>query len=155
MSIAYELVPRNDDDFILETHAVLSTVKSAGDDEVLYLLSHVRRAIARSKAAQETQTEVVRALTEDLIDRGVYPKETVEANPNSVLRMVEGWGAYWHVYSGVLNCPHCSYDLRDHRLGPPFKLELGHYNTARDCTDYHSCPHCKQDISRTHGGAPL
>ena len=133
---------------IQEAHAALSTLDEADDCEVLYLLQRVRSAHTGPLHVVTLQDNVIEVLTNALINRGVYPKETLEANPNSVLSMVQGWGAYWHVYSGVLECPHCGFDLRDRRLGPPFKLTLDHYDTAHDCTDRSTCPSCNERVSR-------
>jgi rubredoxin len=59
-----------------------------------------------------------------LTERGIYPTETVEGNPNSVYEMVKGWGPRWFEWKGLFNCPHCGAELRDLVHGPPFKLEF-------------------------------
>jgi hypothetical protein len=86
------------------------------------------------------------AMIDELTRRGVYPKETVEANPNNVRTMVDGWGARWFEWKGHLACAHCKIDLRDHRLGPPFKLEVG--ISANDRVQHYECPKCGGIIPR-------
>lgn len=77
-----------------------------------------------------------------LIEKGEYPSETVEGNPNSVWQMVKGWGAYWHRWDGTLECPHCKADLRDLVTGPPFMRAIGH--TVNDRCAYYTCPDCNE-----------
>lgn len=73
---------------------------------------------------------------------GIYPQETMAANPNDVLAMVKGWGAFWHQWGGQIHCAFCEADLRNHDLGPPFKREVGITNHLSDKTEYHQCPAC-------------
>jgi hypothetical protein len=87
-----------------------------------------------------------RTMINELIIRKVYPEETFADNPNSVLSMVEGWGVYWHLWQEPLSCPHCGADLRDQRLGPPFKREIGHTDLKLDRTTLFTCPDCKKTI---------
>lgn len=39
-----------------------------------------------------------------------------------------------------LNCPHCGADLRDHRVGAPYKRELA--IVENDYVSYFLCPDC-------------
>lgn len=86
-------------------------------------------------------TTDITAEVEELQRLGVYPANTVEANPNSVLDMVKCWGAHWQTWREPLACPHCGADLRDHVYGPPFKREVGMCNEYRSLTHY-QCPDC-------------
>jgi predicted RNA-binding Zn-ribbon protein involved in translation (DUF1610 family) len=96
---------------------------------------------AGEKKREEELTRLV-CIAQDL---GVYPRETMEGNPNSVQSMVRGWGARWFEFRGPFECPHCGIDLRS-PLGPPFKLEIGIYDESRDCTIYFKCPDCEKRI---------
>lgn len=113
------------------------------NDNLLDALDKERRKFTESDKA------VMHALVDELIARKVYPSETVEGNPNDVYSMVSGWGARWHEWNGLLACPHCKADLRDHRTGPPFKREIGRYNMGRDRTEGYYCPDCKENIHAT------
>ena len=93
---------------------------------------------------REPDEQLIHSMVDELIARGVYPKETVEGNPNTVYSMVDGWGAHWHVWRGPFECPHCKADLRDQRTGPPFKREIG--MVAHDRVTHYVCPDCKQTI---------
>lgn len=95
---------------------------------------------------RERNDILFRALIKELIIRGVYPKETVDHNPNNVVGMVEGWGARWHEWKAPLECPHCKVDLRDLKVGPPFKREIGHTDQRLDCTTHFTCPDCERRI---------
>lgn len=75
---------------------------------------------------------------------GIYPKETVEGNPNDVVQMVKGWGAQWFVWKGPFECQHCGADLRDQRTGPPFKREIGRIENDR-CVEF-TCPDCGKKL---------
>jgi len=89
-------------------------------------------------------------MVEELIRRGVYPKETIEGNRNSVMTMVEGWGAYWYLWKGSnLNCPHCKADLRDLKCGPPFMRVIGISCRGVDRVTTWRCPDCNQEWPRT------
>ena len=110
------------------------------NDALLDALDEEREKFTKSDLAR------MGTMVGELIRRGVYPAETVEGNPNNVLTMVSGWGARWHEWREPLTCPHCKTDLRDHRTGPPFKREIGHYDRNRDRTTSFSCPDCGNDI---------
>ncbi len=77
-----------------------------------------------------------------LIERGVYPAETVPGNPNTVYQMVAGWGATWHQFRGRLNCPKCGTDFRCHVTGPPFTRQIG--IVEHDSVGKWQCPDCKE-----------
>ena len=78
-------------------------------------------------------------LCQEAIDSGIYPAESKIGL--SALIMVENYGAYWHEYRGAQECPKCKQDLRDHKNGPPFKLEIGVIENFR--LRYFVCPKCK------------
>lgn len=117
------------------------------DNEVLLRMLDEERS-GRDKDGKWHQPDKakMKQMIDALIARGVYPAETVEANPNNVYSMVDGWGARWFEWRGVLACGHCGADLRDHRLGPPFKREMSHYDRGRDRTEWFECPDCKNNI---------
>lgn len=83
----------------------------------------------------------MRELVDQLVQRGVYLEKSLSGN--TALQMVEGWGAYWHVWREPFECPHCKRDIRDHKSGPPFKLEVGIYDRDLDRTTHFLCPYCK------------
>jgi hypothetical protein len=110
------------------------------NEGLLAALDAERRRFTESDKAR------MKTMIDELIERCVYPKETVQGNPSSVYTMVDGWGARWHEWRGPFECPHCKADLRDHRTGPPFKREIGHVDERLDrCTGF-SCPDCKKFI---------
>jgi hypothetical protein len=100
----------------------------------------------KKERAKFTQSDdaLVKAMVDQLIERGVYPKETVEGNPSTVYQMVEGWGAYWHKWDEPLSCKFCNADLRDVRTGPPFKREIIICNRQHQRTGV-QCPDCKRE----------
>lgn len=116
--------------------------KSVSDLDLLKMLADERGKFTRSDKV------VMSELISELQSRGVYPQDTVPGNPNSVVTMVECWGAYWHEWSGQLSCPHCHVDLRDQNTGPPFKREIAVYSRERDRTTHYSCPSCHKDFPR-------
>lgn len=105
-------------------------------EELLIALSEERAKFTKS------DDDKMRYLISKLIEMGEYPAETAEGNPNTVWGMVDGWGAYWHRWSGVLECPHCGADLRNHESGPPFRRQIGMYSRKRDRTMGWKCPDC-------------
>jgi hypothetical protein len=72
--------------------------------------------------------------------RGIYPKPK---GNTTVERMVEMYGARWHLYREPLACQFCGADLRDHKHGPPYKREISIYCKDRDRTTHYKCPECK------------
>lgn len=115
---------------------------TASDDELLKALKDERELSTRSNKT------VMRTMIDELIRRKVYPENTQEGNPNDVYDMVDGWGAYWHIWKGTLECPHCKADLRDHRVGPPFLRQVGMVDQGRDRITYWTCPDCKGEWAR-------
>lgn len=71
----------------------------------------------------------------------VYPKETVEGNPNSILTMVKDYGARWFEWREPFECNNCKVDLRNYETGPPFKREIG--IVENDSVKNFICPDCK------------
>lgn len=119
----------------------VTLIDDLSDDDLLDELDDERQKFTAA------DSNVMRRMVDELIRRGVYPAETVEGNPNNVFTMVEGYGAYWHVWRPPFECPHCKADLRDHRTGPPFKREVGMYDDVKDCTTGFICPDCKVNLS--------
>jgi hypothetical protein len=114
------------------------TLRELDDEALLEKLNEER--LPRSRPRNDL---LCHAMIKELITRKVYPEATVDHNPNTVFAMVEGYGARWHVWKEPLCCPHCGADLRDHRVGPPFKREIGHTDRGLDRTTHFTCPDCK------------
>lgn len=110
------------------------------DDALLAVLSD-----ERSKFTQ-ADDKAMKVMIDELVRRGVYPSQ--EGKTNDVYSMVSGWGAYWHQWTGPMNCPSCNADLRDHKNGPPFKREIGLYDQGRDRTVALRCPDCSVTWAR-------
>lgn len=107
------------------------------DDECLSLLD-----AERSKFTRRNET-IMENLVNELIRRNVYPAKSNIGL--SALKMVDGWGAYWHKFSKDPNpCPNCKTDLNDHEHGPPFSLKISIYDRDKDRTVAWKCPFCKQ-----------
>lgn len=83
------------------------------------------------------QSGVVRkAMVDKLVAEGVYP--AISGNGLSAEKMVEYYGADWHVFAGPHHCEKCNADLRGDF--PPFKREIGISQNDR-CVEY-KCPDC-------------
>lgn len=119
---------------LAEAHRLIA---ECPDEELLQGLSRERELFSRSNS------EVIKILIDELIRRKVYPETTPEWNPNTVHQMVSGWGAYWHVWKGTLECPHCKADLRDHESGPPGVRQIGMVDRGMDKITHWVCPDCK------------
>ena len=90
-------------------------------------------------------------LVDLLINEGVYPKRQTPAMRKhgwTPYEMCNNYGVLWAFYRGPLKCPHCKKSLRDIKLGPPFKREIGIYDTVQDRTMHYMCPDCKGRIER-------
>ena len=90
-------------------------------------------------------------LVELLMKEGVYPKKPTPAMKEqgyTPFDMYEGWGVLWAFYDEPLKCPHCKKSLKDVKNGPPFKLEIGIYDTTRDITTHFECPDCHGIIGK-------
>lgn len=107
-----------------------------------FLLSLLAQERGRFTQADD---DLVKVLIDLLVARGVYPEPQTK---HTVYQMVDGWGAYWHRWSGPFNCPQCNYDLRNRVLGPPFKLEIAITSNYLDRTIAHQCPHCNHKWNR-------
>jgi len=68
------------------------------------------------------ENEKAKIIIQELTVRRVYPEETKIGMTAEI--MVSSYGSRWHIYKGMLNCPHCETDLRDQKLGTPFKREI-------------------------------
>lgn len=53
----------------------------------------------KNEATIAKSVDNMKAMVDLLVERGVYPHRTVSGR--TVLDMVNGWGARWHVWSGV------------------------------------------------------
>lgn len=112
----------------------------ADDDALLELVKEERERFSRR------DKKLLHAMIDELVRRGVYPAET--KTDNDIYTMVDGWGAYWHIWNSPLNCPNCNTDLRDHNGGPPFKREIAIYDRGLDRTVAFRCPDCNHEWSR-------
>lgn len=94
--------------------------------------------------------EKIRLYVDNLIERGVYPKETVPGNSRTVLEMVSNYGAYWYKWreGTILECPRCKVDLRDLESGPPGVRQIGHVDRGTDRVEFWECPDCHGTWSR-------
>jgi hypothetical protein len=100
----------------------------------------------------KSNDQVMQAMVNELVARGVYPASTPSMTKYGYthFKMMEGWGARWHLFREPLNCKHCGADLRS-ESGPPFKREIGIYN--HDRTEAFVCPDCKKPIWELYEGA--
>jgi hypothetical protein len=91
--------------------------------------------------------DLMQCYIDELVLRGAYPKTTpfIEAG-NTHLTLVEGWGVYWNLFNGLLECPHCKTDLRS-PSGPPFKREVYVKDLRGDTPFYLECPDCSKKIA--------
>jgi hypothetical protein len=117
--------------------STLPDLSDASDETLLQMLD-----VERGKFTQ-SDSDKIKYYIDTLIERGVYPKETVEGNPNDVYAMVSGWGAYWHIWKGTLECPLCKADLRDHKMGPPGLRQIGMVDRGQDRVTHWVCPDCR------------
>jgi hypothetical protein len=95
------------------------------------------------------------AIIDILVEAGIYPPltERRKANGLNYYYLVDGCGEDWHIYHGLLECPHCHMDLRDPD-GPPFKLEMGvEIRGLYDGVAFQQCPKCEGAWTRK--GTPL
>lgn len=124
-----------------------SVLVCEGDRKILAELQEERQLFTKS------DPQKMAAIIEMLIERRVYPRETPEGNPNSVNTMVDGYGAYWHIWTGMLDCPHCGADQRDHEAGAPFMLCMSH--TVNDRCAHYTCHECLGQWSREDNDAQI
>lgn len=117
----------------------LPSMDATSDEDLLVILDRERRKSTQARKM------VLLACVDSLIRRRVYPAQTLNGNPTrDPYKMMEGWGAYWHIWKEPLVCPHCQADLRDNVLGPPFKREVGMVH--QDRVSYFYCPDCKHTL---------
>jgi hypothetical protein len=128
------LTPENE---ALKLEAIKATIINITNVDLLEALKNERALFSRSSKA------VMKIMIDELVCRKVYPETLPEGNPNDVYMMVSGWGAYWHIYQGDIECPHCKADLRDSTVGPPFTRQVGIYDQRLDRTVEWECPDCK------------
>lgn len=121
----------------LKIEAVQRILSRVTDDELLEALKDERELFSRSSEA------VMKVMIDELVRRKVYPETMPEGNHNDVYAMVSGWGAYWHIYRGTIECPHCKADLRDSKIGPPFLRQIGISDRDLDRITGWQCPDCK------------
>lgn len=75
-------------------------------------------------------------------------REPIGSPHQSIWHAVEYYGAWWHRWYGVLECPHCKADLRDHEHGPPFLRTVGLVDRYRDRVTEWQCPDCEKSWPR-------
>lgn len=119
-------------------HPMEETMSHLTNDQLLEALQKERGRFTRANE------KYMKKMIDELIERGVYPKETVPGNPSNVYQMVDGWGVNWHVWQEPFKCPHCEKDLRNYGSGPPFKLEIGQVHNDR-CVGF-TCPFCQKNL---------
>jgi len=108
----------------------------------LSILSNDYHTSSRDKDKME---EIVK----ELIKEGWYPSEPTPAMIEcgySVGTMVESWGVNWNVYGDPTICPNCKANLKNEKLGPPFKREIGMYDWELDMTVDFICPDCYKSL---------
>jgi len=117
---------------------------TAEDEKILEMLQEEHQKFSTSNP------ERIRLYTEALIERGVYPKETVAGNRRTVLEMVNSYGAYWYKWreGTILECHYCKADLRDLEQGPPGLRQIGHVDRGSDRVEFWECPDCHGTWSR-------
>lgn len=127
---------------VLDLIAVLRG--TADDNKILEMLQEEHLKFSRSNQ------ERIGLYVDALIERGVYPKETVPGNSRTVLEMVSSYGAYWYKWreGTILECPHCKADLRDLEQGPPGVRQIGHVDRGTDRVEFWKCPDCHGTWSR-------
>ena len=111
-------------------------------EELLQLIEE-----ARSIGRDEKLTKLVKRAQK----MGIYPRDTVLRNPNTVLNMVKYYGTRWFEWKEPLSCPYCGVDLRAPE-GPPFKREIAIYSQRLDRTVGYRCPDCGKTLSTDPGG---
>ena len=122
--------------------------------KLLLQLAKVRDSTWPTKNWEEEtkkRKEQEHKLVDALVKVGVYPSEptkVMKEHGYSAYKMYESWGVLWAFYTEPLACPYCKADLRDKKNGPPFKREIGIYDTAGDRTSHFICPDCKERIER-------
>ena len=114
------------------------------NDEVLAKVAELLRpkgAFVMNIGKGETMPNetALRKLVSELVKRGVYPEKSELGSP--AFRMVIFYGADWHIFREPHECQHCGFDLRDHKNGPPFKLEIG--MIENDFVRRYVCPSCR------------
>jgi hypothetical protein len=102
---------------------------------------------AEREKFSDADEQLIWAMCELLIERGEYPM-VWNGNPINVRQRVQGYGAYWHRWTGTLDCPQCKADLRDQENGPPFTREIGLYDVGMDRTRVMKCPDCGHEWSQ-------
>lgn len=116
-------------------------VKNMGIDELLTQLD------SEWKKFTKADDQVMNHLIDKLVRLGVYTETpAMKKYGYTYLQMVEGYGARWHEYKGILECPHCQADLRNIDSGPPFKREWG--REEHDRIQDWWCPDCSGMIAQ-------
>lgn len=112
-------------------------------NESLLLLLKVERVSFKN-------SELMQQIVNELVLRGVYPAKPLAANGiYSPYQMMATYGADWHEYKGLLNCPSCNADWRDLKNGPPFKRSIIVYDHYADKTVATNCPDCGKYFPRS------
>jgi hypothetical protein len=129
---------------VLDLIAVLGG--TAEDNQILEMLQEEHLKYSASNP------EKIQLFVDALIERGVYPKETVPGNCRTVFEMVSSYGAYWYKWreGTLLECPHCKANLRDLEQGPPGLRQIGHVDRGSDRIEFWECPDCHGTWTRNY-----
>lgn len=98
----------------------------------------------RSKFTKADKAKM-RQLVDQLVELGVYrTTPAMERHGYTPFTMMEGWGARWFVFRGMLTCPNCGANWRDTENGPPFKRQIGLIENDRLVA--WRCPDCRMEF---------
>lgn len=115
----------------------ISDIGKAETEDLLIVVDELRKSFGNYN---EDQVKM-EALVAELVDRGEYPAKN-HTGKYDAKKMVDMYGALWHMYSRPHECPECDADLRDHENGAPYKREISIYSRVGDCTIAFQCPDC-------------
>lgn len=119
-----------------EYNRLLARVKALSEFQLLSV-------VALERVTGKDEQLLSMAVTE-LVARGIYPKNVPCGK--SHLEMVKNYGISWNQWKDPLSCSHCQADLCDHQSGPPFKREIGQYDSVADKVTHFLCPDCGKAI---------
>lgn len=93
----------------------------------------------------QADKEKMHRLVDELVERGVYVMTpAMRKHGYTPFSMMEGYGARWFTFEGILNCPKCGVEWRDLENGPPFKRQIG--LVENDCLVAWKCPDCHAEF---------
>jgi len=119
----------------------ISKVADANIEDLILAVDDLRKSCGDYNE-EKIKLDVI---IQELVDRSEYPA-TDKSGRYPAQKMVDMYGALWHMYRGPHNCPHCDADLRDHENGVPYKREIGIY--TNDLTVAWQCPDCEHTWAR-------